>query len=811
MQLWADFRQALRGLLKQPRFTIVAALTLALGIGSVTAIFSVVNGILLTPLPYPQADRLVNLWSHAPGLGLNQFSLSPDVYFFIRRESHSFDESTIFQRRGANLTETTNPESVQALVATNTYFRTFGIVPERGQVFTAEHDKAGATKVAVISHRLWLRRFGGRPDIVGASLQVDGESTQILGVLPGALDESGSPDLWMPARLDPAQPPTGSFGWPVAARLKAGISAAAVDREMAGLMTRLLEGIQGADYRAFLTQGRYSITASSVRDDIIGDVRQPLWILLGTVGFILLIACANVANLFLVRAESRQREIAMRAALGATRGALVRGQLAEALALAIIGGGLGVLFAVAGVPALVRAAPSTIPRLSAIGVSGTVLGVAAVTTALAALLFGLVPAIRYTRQAALGSIRQGGRGSTADKIRHRGRRLLVVLQTAMTLVLLVGSGLMLRSFSRMLDTDVGFKPGNVLTLRVALPRTSYPDPARTLDFDRRLLEKFAALPGVQSVGAASTLPMDESSSGTAFVIDGRPTPPGELPPLLRYAFIAPGYVETLGLTLVRGRVFDQRDFSDGARDVLVNQAVATAFWPGADPIGKRLRPSGANGDSWFTIVGVLRNERREGLRRDPPLMIYWALGAPGQDGARSLSYVLRGPGIVDKANAARNAVWSLDPRLPVAAVRSMDEVMSRSIVPFTFTMLTLGIAAAMALLLGMIGLYGVLSYTVTLRFREIGVRLALGAAPARVLRAIVGQGLAIVGVGLLIGIVAAFGLTRFLSDLLYGTRPLDLTTFAAMSLGLLVIAAAASYLPARRAAAINPIESLKNE
>jgi predicted permease len=459
----------------------------------------------------------------------------------------------------------------------------------------------------------------------------------------------------------------------------------------------------------------------------------------------------------------------------------------------------------------VRAAPSTIPRLTTVGLDGRVLLVAAAATAVAALLFGLVPAIRYTRRGSLGSLRQGGRGSTADKIRHRGRRLLVVLQTAMTLVLLVGSGLLLRSFSRMVNTDLGFKPANVLTLRVALPRTSYADQPRALDFDRRLLEKLAALPGVQAAGAISALPMNEGTSGTAFVIDGRPTPPGQLPPIIHYAFTAPGYVETMGLTLVRGRTFDQRDLVDGSRDVLVNQTIATAFWPGADPIGKRLRTSGGKPDSWFTIVGVVASERREGLRRDPPMTIYWPLGVPGQDGARALYYVLCGPGVAGKANAVRDAVWALDPRLPVAAVRSMDEVVSRSIVPFTFTMLTLGLAAIMALLLGMIGLYGVLSYTVTLRFREIGVRLALGAAPARVMRAVVGQGLAIVGVGLVVGLAASTGLTRFLGELLYGTQPLDAMTFVSMSFGLLIVAALASYLPARRAAAISPMESIKNE
>ena len=439
------------------------------------------------------------------------------------------------------------------------------------------------------------------------------------------------------------------------------------------------------------------------------------------------------------------------------------------------------------------------------------LAVAAGATAIAALLFGLVPAIRYTRRAAFGIIRQGGRGSTADKSRHRGRRLLVVLQTAMTLVLLVGSGLMLRSFSRMLDTDLGFVPTDVLTFRVALPATSYPDQARTLDFDRRLLERLAGLPGVQAAGAASDVPMNDSASGTAFAIDGRPTPPGQLPPLIHYAFTSPGYVEALRLKLIRGRAFDQRDFVNDSRDVLVNEAVANAFWPGVDPIGKRLRPSGSNSTSWFTIVGVVGTERRDGLRRDPPLMIYWSLGAPGQDGARALTYVMRGPGVSDRANAVREAVWALDPRLPVAAVRSMDEVVSRAIVPFTFTMLTTRHCRGHGAAFGHDRALRRASYTVTLRFREIGVRLALGAAPARVLRSVVGQGLAIVGVGLVIGLAAATGLTRFLGELLYGTRPLDLMTFVSMSVGLLIVAALASYFPARRAASISPMESLKNE
>ena len=810
MSFLTDLRLALRGLVKQPRFTTVAALTLALGIGSVTAIFSVVNGILLTPLPYPHADRLVNIWSHAPGLGLQQFPLSPDLFFFFKKESRSFEDMTTFQRRGADLTESANPESVRALLTTAAYFGTLGIAPARGQVYTGEQDKPGGPKVAVISDRLWQRRFGGKADAIGSSIQIDGEATTILGVLPAALDESESPDLWMPARLDSVQPPAGNFGWNVIGRLRPGIAVTNADTELNGLMKRMLDSIQGNDYRAFLTQGKYTVTGTSVRDDIIGDVQQPLWILLGTVGFILLIACANVANLFLVRAESRQREVAVRAALGATRGTLVRGQLAEAGALAIIGGGLGVLVAALGVPALVRLAPTSIPRLNTIGLDGTVLAVAAATTAVAALLFGLVPAIRYTRRAAMGTLKQG-RGSTADKSRHRGRRALVVLQTAMTRVLLVGSGLLIRSFARMLDTDLGFSTADVLTFRVAPTRASYPDRARELDFDKRLLERLSAIPGVQAVGATSTLPMNGGTPGTAFVAEGKPTPPGQLPPIVHYTYTTPGYIETMRMKVVKGRSFEPRDAVNDVKDVIINEATAKTYWPGEDPIGKRIRPNGAPPDFWLTVVGVVANERRDGLRRESPLTLFYPIGAPGQDGVRALSFVVRGPGATDRASAVRDAVWALNPRMPVAAIRSMDEVVSRAIVPFRFTMLTLCVAAAMALLLGMIGLYGVLSYTVTLRFREIGVRLALGAAPGRVLRSVVLQGLVIVGIGLAIGIGAATGLTRFLGDLLYGTKPLDVLTFTSVSLGLLMIAALASYFPARRAASISPMESLKNE
>jgi hypothetical protein len=624
--------------------------------------------------------------------------------------------------------------------------------------------------------------------------------------MPPAIDENGTADIWLPARLDPSSPPTGSFSWPVRARLKPGVTTGMADAELAGLFTRLLEGIQGADYRAFLTQGRYRINTRVILEDAIGDVRQPLWILLGTVGFILLIACANVANLFLVRADARQREVSLRAALGAPRGALVRAQLIEAGVLAAIGGGFGVLVAALAVPALLRAAPAH-PRLSAVGSTGRSAGGSCRTVT------------RCYSESCRDSPHAGPHsGTPASRSQFdRGRDPPPGPPPArdpadgLTLVLLVGSGLLIRSFSRMLDTDLGFTPANVLTLRVALPRSSYPDVPRVLDFERRLLERLAVLPGVESAGAGSSLPTAGAAPGTAFVIDGRATPPGELPPLIHYKFVSPGYLETMGMRLIQGRTFDQRDLTQGSRDILVNKKVADAFWPGVSPVGKRLRPSGDTSGAWYTVAGVVASELQDGLRRDPPMLLYWGLGSPYPDGVRSLSYVIRGQNVSNNANLVREAVWALDRRLPVAAVQTMDEVVAQSIVPFTFTMLALGLAAAMALVLGMIGLYGVLSYTVTLRVREIGVRLALGAAPARVMRAVVGQGLVIVGIGLAVGLGGAVGLTRLLTDLLYGTQPLDVTTFITMSAALLAVATLASYLPARRAASVSPLESLRLE
>jgi putative ABC transport system permease protein len=810
--LMSEIRTALRVLRKQPRFTVVASITLALGIGATTAIFSVVNGILLQPLPYPQDEELVDVLSTAPGLGYDQFGLSADIFFFYKSESKAFQEMGLWARKQVNITGQGDPEQVVAVDAMHTYFTTLRVKPALGNLFGPDDDKPGAGRVALISDRLWRRRYAAKPDVVGQSIRLDDQPTTILGVMPRMLDEPNSADVWEPARLNAAQPPAGSFQWRAVGRLRPGVTAQTAESDLTPIVKRFAqERITSDDYRAFLANGRYRPLVLSMKESLIGTIRQPLWILFGTVGFVLLIACANVASLCLIRAEGRQREVAVRAALGARRGLLVRQFMVEALVLAAIGGTLGVAIAAAATPALLSLAPPTLPRASTVAVDTWALIFAAGTAAFSALVFGLVPAIRYTRTRAFDALRQGGRGSTDGRARQRGRQVLVVVQTAMALVLLVGSGLLARSFAHMMRADLGFRPADVLTFRVSLPATAYPTPRDVAQFETRLVERLGQVSGVQSAGGVSLLPLINNAPGSAYVLEGRPVQPGQLPPMIHYKVATPGYFDAMGMTLHRGRVLNAGDSSETARNIVINRAMVERFWPNEDPIGKRLRPSGAP-DVWFTVVGVVDSERQNGIREAAPALMYMAPnGNPNGAAARTLTYLARGPAIESRAAALRAAVWELDPKLPIAVMRTLDEVVETSMLQFSFTTLTLGIAAGVALALGAVGLYGVLSYAVSLRIREIGVRLALGAQPGRVMRSIVARGAMLTGLGLVVGLAGAAALTRVLEGILFETKALDPLTFAAMSGVMAVVALLASYLPARKAASVSPLESLRAE
>ena len=816
LKLYDDVRDGARSLRKQPRFLIVASLTLALGIAAVTSIFSVVNGVLFTPLPYPQADRLVNIWSTAPGLGYNQFPISPDLFLFFRRHNQVFEDMALSQRRRANLTESGAPEVVDASVTTESYFATLGVGFAHGRGYTADEDAETGPRVVVVSHRLWARRYGSDAGLVGRPIRVDGEPTTVVGIAPARMDAPGSPDLWLPARFNAANPPTGNFGWNAIGRLKPGVRPDQAERHLDPLVQRAMrEYIQSANYRAFLTDGKYRPLVHAMKEDIIGDVREPLLILLGTVGMVLLIACGNVANLSLVRAEARQREIAVRIALGSSRAALIRKLLAEAAVLSAIGTALGVGLSAVAVPMLLRLAPDTIPRLDEVSVNGTVLLFAVVAAIVSAVIFGLAPAVRYSRPDVIASLRHGGRGATDHPSRYRGRNLLVIAQTAMALVLLIGSGLLARSFMRLMSAEQGFTAGNVLTFRVAVPQTTYPKAPEVARFTQQLVDRLAALPSVEAAGATTELPVVGGTSGTAFEIEGRPVAAGHLPPIIHMLTVSPGYFGTLRIALLRGADFNTSDLREDVRTVLVNKAAADQYWPGQEAIGRRLRGVGrdANGQPmpWFQVKGIVASVRHEGLREAPRPLIYFPVNAGRTDPPRAFSYVLRGPNVHAQADSVRQAVWSINPDLPVASVQTMDQAVQQSMTQFSFTMLTLGIAAAIALALGAIGLYGVLSYAVSLRTREIGVRIALGAAPARVKWGVMLNAARITVIGLVIGALGAAGVTRFLQGLLYETQPLDVSTFLGMSGLLFLVGLVASYLPARKAASVSPIEAMRVE
>ena len=810
-----DFRDAARSLRKQPRFLIIASLTLALGIGAVTAIFSVVNGVLFTPLPYPQPDRLVNIWSTAPGIGYDQFPVSPDLYFFYKKHNSVFDDMALYQATRANLTESGAPEVIGAGLTTHSYFSTLGVAFTHGRSYSADEDKDSAARVVVVSHRLWARRYGSDPGLVGRTIRINGEPTTVVGIAPRVMDRQDSPDAWLPTRFNPEQPPAGNFGWSAIGRLKPNVRPDQAESQLEPLVKRAMtDYIQSANYRAFLTEGRYRPLVRSMKEDLIGGVREPLWILLGTVGMVLLVACGNVANLCLIRAEARQREMGIRTALGSSRVALVRKLLIEAGLLSVIGTALGVAAAAAAVPLLLRLAPDTIPRVEEVRVNGTVLLFAIGAALLSALVFGLIPALRYTRSSILTVLRHGGRSATDHPGRQRGRQLLVIAQTAMALVLLVGSGLLARSFARLIGTEQGFSSANVLTFRVALPQTTYPKGPEVTRFTQQLVDRLRELPGVEAAAATTELPVANGTSGSAFEIEGQTLDAAKLPPIIHYSTVSPGYFGALQIAIPQGSDFGMSDVREGARSIIVNRAAAAKFWPGQDAIGKRLRRAGstpANERPWFVVKAVVADVRHEGLREAPRPLIYFPLNPSADEVRRAFSFVLRGPGAEAQADAVRRAVWASNADLPVASVRTMDDIVSESVVQFTFTMLTLGIAAGIALALGAIGLYGVLSYAVSLQTREIGVRIALGAPPARVKAGIMRNAAIITAIGLVIGGGAAAWLTRFLGGLLYETKPLDLPTFAVMSALLFAVGLLASYLPARKAASVSPMEAMRGE
>jgi len=812
-----DLRHAARALARSPRLTVIVAFTLALAIGANAAIFSAVNGILLRPLPFPDADRVVGIFSTAPGLGYPQFPVSADLFQFYREEVPSFEDMGIYNGFEGTLADDGSPEILSASRMSPSTFSTLGVTPLRGRIHSSEEDATNESRVVVISEGLWERRYASDPDILGKTIDFNGETRDIIGVMPADFDfPTEDTDLWLPTGIDPESADPGSFSWSAVGRLKAGLDAAGVQDQMAPVVARIPErypGEESESLRAFVEEETFGVILEPLRETVIGDVTAPLWILLGTVGFVLLIACANVSNLLLVRTESRQKELAVRAALGAGKSGLLSHYLAESAVLAGLGGLGGLALAWLGVPALVAAAPPNLPRLGEVGLDARVLLFTLGVTLLAAFLFVLIPVTRYSGPALLATLKVGARGSTSGRENNRTRNALVVAQTALALVLLVGSGLMVRSFWELRHADPGFDTRGMLTFRVGLPTASYPGAVQAASFYQEFKERLEGLPGVESVGGATNIPLASGASGTAFTVEDAPTPAGELPPLFWYKFVTADYFETLGIPLVAGRTFRPSDHQGDLGNVIVNTIIADRYWPDEDPLGKRIRFN-ADSTGWYRIVGVVGATRERGLREDPIDHLYFPMvGIRGDEGPRveAMTFAIKARNAGTLAPAVRAQLWEMDGSLPIASMQTMEEILSNSMVRLTFTMLALALSALMALVLGAVGLYGVLSYVVTQRTREIGIRLALGAEEGSVMKLVVGQGVRLAAVGIVLGLLGAVGLTRILQSLLFETRPLDLSVLLGMSGLLFSVGAAAAYLPARRAARVDPVAALRRE
>ena len=811
-----ELRIAARGLRRSPGFTLVVVLTLAVGIGANTAIFSAVRGILLEPLRFPDSDRLVVVQHTAPGFDFEQIPLSEDTYALVR------DEQRVFERMGAyraestvNLTGDGEPQVLDATTVSWDLPATLGVSFALGRGFTQEEDVPEGPAVAVLSHRLWRDAFGSDPAVLGRSIQLDGVPTNVVGVLAETLEVPGlDRDVWLPLRLDLENPDIGAFGLSSIARLQPDRTPVVAEANLAPVVEILEERMAGAEaYLGFIREGRLGTIVRPLKNEIVGDRRRPLWIVLGTVGFVLLIACANVANLVLVRAESRQREVAVRSALGARRWTLTRGFLAESLLLVLSGGALGLLLAGLSLPPLLQLVPGELPRAAQVGMDAGVLRFTAALVAVTTVLFGLFPSVRVMSAAAFGSLTQA-RGSTAGRERHRLRNVLVAGQTALALVLLIGSGLMLRSFDALRQVDLGFEAEGVLTFTVALPTSSYTSAAETAAFHQALLDRLSGLPTVTHVGAANYLPLSGGGSGTVHRAEDVPVDPGQLPPVVFFKSVSPGYFDALETELIAGRALERADHEQGFANAVISRSTAELFWPRQDPLGRRIGPN--SGDSvsvWYTVVGVAEDVREENLSDPPRNLVYYPMVGPeggSVAGARSMTYAVRTSGEPTAlVAAARAAVWALDGDLPITQVQPFDRLVAQAASRTSFTVFALGLAAVVALLLGAIGLYGVLSYVVAQRTREIGVRIALGAPAEVVRRMVLRQGLLVAGAGIGVGLLGALALTRVLESLLFGTTARDPLTFAVTTLLLVSVAGLASYLPARRASTVDPMEALR--
>ena len=807
--------QAIRGLLRRPGFTAIAVATLGLGIGANSAIFSVVNGVILEPLQYPDSEELVMMTSAFPTLGFAEFWVSPPEFMEVSERTRSYETIGGFNVGEASIGADDQPLRVTAGYVTSTLFDALRVTPSLGRTFSAEEDLPGAAPVAVLSHELWQRAYAGDRSIIGRSIEVDGLQTTVLGVMPEDYDVNDSHvEIWQPLGLDWTNRTNhGSHYLYLVARLAPGVTLASATQELATFVERWPTDVQAGH----ITTQNHPLNIIGLQEEVVGDVRPALLVLLGAVGFVLLIACANVANLLLARAEDRHKEVAVRVAMGAGRGRLLRQFLTEGVVLSVAGGALGIGLAAFSLKTLQSASPGDLPRLAEIDLDGTVLlfttGIAIAT----GVIFGLAPARHVSTKGLANSLRDGGTRSTSSVGQGRLRSLLVISETALALILAVGAGLMIRSFGALTAVEPGFEPEGLLTFEVFLPDGSYPDAAAHLGFQDRLLADLGAQPGVTAVAAMSGLPpmrrLDANTTQFEGIEQGPDRPPQNVD---FYQVITADYLETMQIQIVEGRGFTASDDGGAVPVALVNESLARKFYPGESPIGRRIGQGSPGGPlPLMEIVGVVADVRQAGLDAPAGTELYFhypqtaaVRGRP----PRAMNYVIRTTGDPTAlAQATRRAVWGLDKTLPVSNLQTMTEVVGDAMARARFLTSLLAVFAGLALLLAAVGTYGVMSYAVAQRSRELGIRMAMGAEAGMVQRLVLSQGLRVAAVGLVVGVGGAWALTGILESMLFNVDARDPVSFVVGPVLLTMVAIAACWIPARRATRVDPVTVLREE
>lgn len=810
--------EMLRRLFRSPVFAVTALVTLGAAIGATALTFSVVNGVLLKPLPYPAADRLVAVWHLAPGVMQGDLPQSPASYFTYR-DNGVFEDIGVWNGGAASITGRGDPERITALNVTDGILPLLGVRPVLGRLFTPEDDAPGSPQTVILSHRYWQRAFGGAASAIGQSLQVDGEAMFVIGVLPEAFRFPGeNPDIFVPYRFNRATIHVANFSHRGLARLKAGSTLATASADIARLIPGMIEHYPTPPgmSRDMMRAAQLAPSIRPFADDVIGNSRAMLWALLGAMLIVLLVACANIANLFLVRAEGRQQELAIRTALGASRGQIVRQLTTEAAVISALAGVVGLALAYAGVRMLVAFDPSYLPRLDEIAIDPTVVGFVLAISTLAALLFGLVPVARHSSSGIGATLKEGGRGSSDGRERHRARHALVVAQVALALVLLVASGLMIRTFLAMRGVDPGFRGGDeIFTMRIAIPDTVIKEPLQAAEAHERIMERLQAIPGVQAVGLSSSMPMEGIETNDPIWVQDQPMAEGKIPPIRLYKFVTPGFFAAIGNTLVAGRDLSWEDVHQRRHVVIVSHALAREYWGSAQAaIGRFIRGNPSN--PWREVVGVASDTTDNGVTRPSPPTVYWpmAMNDFWDDTVfvqRWMSYAVRTNrvGTAGFMGEVQRAVWGVNPNLPIARPRTLGSIYTASMAETSFALVIIGIAGAVTLLLGLVGLYGVIAYIVAQRRREVGIRMALGADGSDVQRMFVRQGLQLAGLGLVLGSIAAAAGSRFIQSLLFGVSPLDPVTYGLVAVTLGGVALVATWLPARQASNVAPSVALR--